>query len=66
MVQIQGGHALVTGGSSGIGLATAAALAKRGARVTIWARGRERLEAAAALLTGNVRRWQHRSHCLCR
>lgn len=53
MVQIRGAHALVTGGSSGIGLATAVALATRGARVTIWARGRERLEAAAAVLTGN-------------
>ena len=53
MVQIRGAHALVTGGSSGIGLATAVALAARGARVTIWARGREPLEAAAAGLTGN-------------
>jgi len=41
-----GKHALVTGGSSGIGLATAEALAARGADVTVVARDSERLEAA--------------------
>jgi short-subunit dehydrogenase len=42
--------AVVTGGSSGIGLATARLLAERGWRCVLLARGRERLEAAAAEL----------------
>lgn len=41
-----GKHAIVTGGSSGIGLATAELLASRGADVTVVARDTERLEAA--------------------
>jgi 3-dehydrosphinganine reductase len=40
--------ALVTGGSSGIGLAVAGHLAARGARVALLARDRDRLEEAAA------------------
>lgn len=40
--------ALVTGGSSGIGLATARLLASRGARVWLVARNRERLRVALA------------------
>jgi 3-dehydrosphinganine reductase len=40
-------HAIVTGGSSGIGLATARLLASRGAKVSLIARGKERVEAAA-------------------
>lgn len=38
---------LITGGSSGLGLETAAELSRRGARVAVVARGRERLEAVA-------------------
>jgi NAD(P)-dependent dehydrogenase (short-subunit alcohol dehydrogenase family) len=41
---------LLTGGSSGIGRATAARLAAEGARVAICARGAERLESAAQAL----------------
>jgi short-subunit dehydrogenase len=41
---------VVTGGSSGIGLAIARRRAARGERVLLVARGRERLEAAAATL----------------
>ena len=42
--------AVVTGGSSGIGAAMAAALARAGARVVLVARDAERLESAAAAL----------------
>lgn len=48
MAQVAGAHAIVTGGSSGIGLATARLLVTRGARVSLIARRREQLEAAAA------------------
>ena len=44
---ISGKVALVTGASRGIGLATASALAREGARVVLVARGVEALEAAA-------------------
>jgi 3-oxoacyl-[acyl-carrier protein] reductase len=40
--------AIVTGSSRGLGLASAMALATEGCRVTVCARGRERLDAAAA------------------
>ncbi|HET6498344.1 MAG TPA: SDR family oxidoreductase [Coriobacteriia bacterium] len=43
-----GAHAVVTGGSSGIGLACAEALAARGAHVAIVARDPGKLESAAA------------------
>lgn len=47
-LRITGKRALVTGASSGLGLAAASALAAEGVRVTINSRSRERLEAAAA------------------
>jgi 3-dehydrosphinganine reductase len=50
MTSISGRHALVTGGSSGIGLATAMALAGKGARVTVAARRPAPLAAAVAEL----------------
>jgi 3-dehydrosphinganine reductase len=45
-----GKHVIITGGSSGIGLATAELLAARGARLSLLARGEERLTAAAERL----------------
>ena len=48
--RLEGRRALVTGASSGIGLACASALADAGAEVTMVARGADRLEAAAAEL----------------
>lgn len=50
-LDLTGKRALVTGASSGIGLACAAALAEAGARVTMVARGAERLEEACAAVT---------------
>lgn len=47
---LEGRHALVTGGSSGIGLGCAVALAEVGARVTIMARRREQLDDAVAAM----------------
>jgi 3-dehydrosphinganine reductase len=44
---LTGKHAIVTGGSSGIGLATAELLAERGARVSLIARDEARLDEAA-------------------
>lgn len=41
-------HAIITGGSSGIGKATAKLLASRGANISIIARDRDKLEAAKA------------------
>ena len=46
-MSLEGQHALVTGGGSGIGLASARALAVDGARVTLIGRSQEKLEAAA-------------------
>jgi 3-dehydrosphinganine reductase len=48
-------HVIVTGGSSGIGLATARLLTDRGAKVSLIARGRDRLEAAARELSAAAR-----------
>ncbi|MFW2586681.1 SDR family NAD(P)-dependent oxidoreductase [Sagittula sp. SSi028] len=44
---LNGKHAIVTGGGSGIGLAIARALAAQGAQVTVTGRRRDTLEAAA-------------------
>ena len=48
--QLTGKVALVTGGSRGLGSATAGALVAEGCHVAICARGRERLDEAAAAL----------------
>ncbi len=48
-------HVIVLGGSTGIGLATAKRLVGRGARVTLAARDRERLDGAVAELGGSAR-----------
>jgi len=47
MNDLAGKHALVTGGGTGIGFATAQALAARGAAITLAARNFERVAAAA-------------------
>jgi 3-oxoacyl-[acyl-carrier protein] reductase len=51
---ISGRRALITGGSLGIGKATAAGLAAEGVDVAIVARDRSRLEAAAQELSSNT------------
>ena len=53
---LQGKHAIVTGGSLGIGKAIARELAREGADVAIVARTKERLEAAARELAAETRR----------
>ena len=50
LFSLTGRVAVVTGGSSGIGAAMAAALARAGARVVLVARDAGRLESAAARL----------------
>jgi len=49
-MRIRDVHAIVTGGSQGIGLATARVLASRGARVSVIARDFARLQRAAAAI----------------
>ncbi|MFJ1808278.1 MULTISPECIES: SDR family oxidoreductase [unclassified Streptomyces] len=54
-LDVSSSHVIVTGGSSGIGLATARLFAGRGAKVSLIARGRERLEEAARELSATAR-----------
>ncbi len=54
MTRIAGSHVVVTGGSQGIGLATARACARRGARVSIVARDPEKLAQATRDLPGEL------------
>jgi NAD(P)-dependent dehydrogenase (short-subunit alcohol dehydrogenase family) len=54
MMNLDGKIAVITGGNSGIGLATAKVFVKRGARVYITGRRQPELEAAAALLGPNA------------
>ena len=51
MNEFSGRHVLVTGASTGIGLATARLLARRGARVFLLARSADKLAAAADAIT---------------
>jgi len=51
MVDLSNAHAIITGGSSGIGRAVAHQLAARGARVSLIARRQQLLDEAAAELT---------------
>jgi 3-dehydrosphinganine reductase len=53
MTRLAGAHAVITGGSSGIGLATARRLARGGARVSLLARDAGRLDEAATLVGGD-------------
>jgi NAD(P)-dependent dehydrogenase (short-subunit alcohol dehydrogenase family) len=47
-------HAVIVGGSSGVGLATAGTLLTRGFRVTITGRDAQKLKRAKASLTGDI------------
>ena len=51
-MRLQGAHAIVTGGGTGIGAAIARALSAEGARLTLVGRRREPLKAVAASLSG--------------
>ena len=53
-MDLQGKTVLITGGNSGIGLATAHLMIARGARVAITGRDRAKLDEAATELGGDV------------
>ena len=53
-MQLNGKHALVTGGGRGIGQACAIALARAGATVTVVGRSRKNLDAVAAQVDGRA------------
>jgi NAD(P)-dependent dehydrogenase (short-subunit alcohol dehydrogenase family) len=53
MVRLAGKFALITGGSSGIGLATAKAFVANGARVAITGRDQKTLDAAKEAIDGD-------------
>jgi 3-dehydrosphinganine reductase len=59
-MEFSGKVALVTGGSSGIGLATARELSRKGAHVWLVARGEERLRSALAEVEGHKLREDQR------
>ena len=54
-MEFDGRHIVVTGGSTGIGFATARLLASRGAKVSLIARSAGKLDAAAAEIGDNAR-----------
>jgi NAD(P)-dependent dehydrogenase (short-subunit alcohol dehydrogenase family) len=54
MGKLDGKVAVITGGSSGIGLATAKRLTEEGAHIVITGRREEELKEAAAILKGNI------------
>jgi 3-dehydrosphinganine reductase len=53
VTRLAGAHVLVTGGSEGIGLATAGQLLARGARVSLVSRSAQKLAAAQGVLGGS-------------
>ncbi len=52
MYSLENSHALVTGGTTGIGLAIAKSLAENGARVTVASRNEQRIAAVAQNVSG--------------